>query len=182
MLTMTPSTSARVFKRRIDRIRMFIEIFTAEAAFDISDLVDLVPHGWGDTLLLPHGLTDAKICASAQWSTFEEALKTNPVFAKIVISGTVYSIGDWIAQDRDCACSRVGQLRGCCSGLWLYREIVLKDRMGVMRDEAGQQKLYLGGKEGKGSEQMDVRLMANVSDCLELKNWRKPLMGLMRVA
>ncbi|XP_021758533.1 PXMP2/4 family protein 4-like [Chenopodium quinoa] len=32
------------------------------------------------------------------WSAYEEILKTNPVLAKMVISGVVYSIGDWIAQ------------------------------------------------------------------------------------
>ncbi|KDP38924.1 hypothetical protein JCGZ_00681 [Jatropha curcas] len=32
------------------------------------------------------------------WSAYEEALKTNPVLAKMMISGVVYSIGDWIAQ------------------------------------------------------------------------------------
>ncbi|KAK9285370.1 hypothetical protein L1049_024561 [Liquidambar formosana] len=32
------------------------------------------------------------------WIAYEEALKTNPVFAKMVISGIVYSVGDWIAQ------------------------------------------------------------------------------------
>ncbi|KAL3508634.1 hypothetical protein ACH5RR_028035 [Cinchona calisaya] len=32
------------------------------------------------------------------WIAYEEALKTNPVFAKMVISGVVYSVGDWIAQ------------------------------------------------------------------------------------
>ncbi|KAB2032786.1 hypothetical protein ERO13_D05G360200v2 [Gossypium hirsutum] len=32
------------------------------------------------------------------WSAYEEALRTNPVLAKMVISGIVYSIGDWIAQ------------------------------------------------------------------------------------
>jgi protein Mpv17 len=32
------------------------------------------------------------------WIAYEEALKTNPVLAKMVISGVVYSIGDWIAQ------------------------------------------------------------------------------------
>ncbi|CAN6691148.1 unnamed protein product [Malus baccata var. baccata] len=33
------------------------------------------------------------------WSAYEEALKTNPVLAKMVISGVVYSVGDWIAQE-----------------------------------------------------------------------------------
>ncbi|XP_071723620.1 uncharacterized protein [Rutidosis leptorrhynchoides] len=32
------------------------------------------------------------------WIAYEEALKANPVLAKMVISGVVYSIGDWIAQ------------------------------------------------------------------------------------
>ncbi|KAG8364671.1 hypothetical protein BUALT_Bualt18G0022800 [Buddleja alternifolia] len=32
------------------------------------------------------------------WNAYEEALKTNPVLAKMVISGIVYSLGDWIAQ------------------------------------------------------------------------------------
>lgn len=32
------------------------------------------------------------------WIAYEEALKKNPVFAKMVISWIVYSLGDWIAQ------------------------------------------------------------------------------------
>lgn len=32
------------------------------------------------------------------WIAYEEALKENPVLAKMMISGIVYSIGDWIAQ------------------------------------------------------------------------------------
>jgi len=32
------------------------------------------------------------------WVAYEEALKRNPVLAKMVISGVVYSVGDWIAQ------------------------------------------------------------------------------------
>lgn len=32
------------------------------------------------------------------WVAYEEALKENPVLAKMAISGIVYSIGDWIAQ------------------------------------------------------------------------------------
>lgn len=32
------------------------------------------------------------------WIAYEEALKSNPVLAKMVISGIVYSLGDWIAQ------------------------------------------------------------------------------------
>ncbi|XP_039006738.1 uncharacterized protein LOC120134375 isoform X2 [Hibiscus syriacus] len=32
------------------------------------------------------------------WIAYEQALKSNPVIAKMAISGIVYSIGDWIAQ------------------------------------------------------------------------------------
>lgn len=32
------------------------------------------------------------------WTAYEDALETNPVLAKMVISGVVYSLGDWIAQ------------------------------------------------------------------------------------
>ncbi|XP_027341721.1 protein SYM1-like [Abrus precatorius] len=32
------------------------------------------------------------------WGAYEQALKANPVLAKMAISGVVYSIGDWIAQ------------------------------------------------------------------------------------
>jgi len=32
------------------------------------------------------------------WSAYEEALQANPVLAKMMISGVVYSLGDWIAQ------------------------------------------------------------------------------------
>ncbi|KAJ7981708.1 Peroxisomal membrane (Mpv17/PMP22) family protein [Quillaja saponaria] len=48
-----------------------------------------------------HGWTIYEILRYApqhNWSAYEEALKTNPVLAKMVISGIVYSLGDWIAQ------------------------------------------------------------------------------------
>ncbi len=32
------------------------------------------------------------------WNAYEEVLKSNPVIAKMMISGVVYSIGDWIGQ------------------------------------------------------------------------------------
>ena len=34
------------------------------------------------------------------WSAYEEALKANPLLVKMMISGIVYSLGDWIAQVR----------------------------------------------------------------------------------
>ncbi|KAE9599850.1 hypothetical protein Lal_00045367 [Lupinus albus] len=48
-----------------------------------------------------HGWTFYEILRYApehNWSAYEQALKTNPVLAKMAISGVVYSIGDWIAQ------------------------------------------------------------------------------------
>ncbi|KAI3699381.1 hypothetical protein L2E82_43651 [Cichorium intybus] len=48
-----------------------------------------------------HGWTFYEILRYApehNWFAYEEALKENPVLAKMVISGVVYSLGDWIAQ------------------------------------------------------------------------------------
>ncbi|KAI5069638.1 hypothetical protein GOP47_0015939 [Adiantum capillus-veneris] len=48
-----------------------------------------------------HGWTIIEILRYAplhNWSAYEEALKTNPILAKMMISGCVYAIGDWIAQ------------------------------------------------------------------------------------
>lgn len=48
-----------------------------------------------------HGWTLYEILRYApehNWIAYEEALKSNPVLAKMAISGIVYSIGDWIAQ------------------------------------------------------------------------------------
>ncbi|CAM6123972.1 unnamed protein product [Calypogeia fissa] len=48
-----------------------------------------------------HGWTLVEILQYApahNWFAYEEMLKTHPVLAKMMISGTVYSIGDWIAQ------------------------------------------------------------------------------------
>lgn len=56
-------------------------------------------------LLLSQGWTLYEILRYApehNWIAYEEALKTNPVLAKMAISGVVYAIGDWIAQVSDC--------------------------------------------------------------------------------
>ncbi|KAK7279309.1 hypothetical protein RJT34_24357 [Clitoria ternatea] len=58
----------------------------------------------------------------------------------------------------------VGLLLILVSGMWVYREIVLKDR--VRDHEEEERKVYLG-LEGKERKQMDVKLMASVSDCLD---------------
>ncbi|CAN0914944.1 Peroxisomal membrane protein 2 [Linum grandiflorum] len=56
-----------------------------------------------------HGWTLYEILRYApehNWVAYEQALKSNPVLAKMAISGIVYSIGDWIAQ--------------CCEGKPLF--------------------------------------------------------------
>lgn len=56
---------------------------------------------WSSEKLLLQGWTIYEIVRYApqhNWTAYEEALKTNPVLAKMMISGIVYSIGDWIAQ------------------------------------------------------------------------------------
>ncbi|CAL0303259.1 unnamed protein product [Lupinus luteus] len=52
------------------------------------------------------------------------------------------------------------------TGFWVYREVMLKDRVWLVRDEEEQKKenVYM---EGKGNKQRDLNLMANVSDCLD---------------
>ncbi|KAI3774199.1 hypothetical protein L1987_48744 [Smallanthus sonchifolius] len=48
-----------------------------------------------------HGWTLYEVLRYApehNWIAYEEALKENPVLAKMMISGIVYSLGDWIAQ------------------------------------------------------------------------------------
>ncbi|KAL2323782.1 hypothetical protein Fmac_028161 [Flemingia macrophylla] len=61
----------------------------------------------------------------------------------------------------------VGLLLILVGAVWVYREVLMKDKLRVVRDEEEQRKVYLGGK-GKGKEEkMDVKLMANVSDCLD---------------
>ncbi|KAJ7515625.1 hypothetical protein O6H91_22G021000 [Diphasiastrum complanatum] len=48
-----------------------------------------------------HGWTMFEILKYApihNWAAYEEALKNHPVLAKMMISGIVYSVGDWMAQ------------------------------------------------------------------------------------
>ncbi|KAK7267127.1 hypothetical protein RIF29_19791 [Crotalaria pallida] len=69
-------------------------IVLAAGSFAITKLLTIDHDYW-------HGWTIFEILRYApqhNWSAYEEALKTNPVFAKMVISGVVYSLGDWIAQ------------------------------------------------------------------------------------
>ncbi|RWR90719.1 Peroxisomal membrane protein 2 [Cinnamomum micranthum f. kanehirae] len=69
-------------------------IVLAAGTFAITKLLTIDRDYW-------HGWTLYEILRYApqhNWSAYEEALKTNPVLAKMVISGVVYSLGDWIAQ------------------------------------------------------------------------------------
>ncbi|MED6211761.1 hypothetical protein PIB30_076734 [Stylosanthes scabra] len=62
--------------------------------FAVSKLLTIDHDYW-------HGWTLYEILRYApehNWVAYEQALKANPVLAKMAISGVVYSIGDWIAQ------------------------------------------------------------------------------------
>ncbi|XP_038685359.1 uncharacterized protein LOC119985210 isoform X1 [Tripterygium wilfordii] len=79
----------RVIDRTINAV-----IVLAAGTFAISKLLTIDRDFW-------HGWTIYEILRYApqhNWTAYEEALKTNPVLAKMVISGVVYSLGDWIAQ------------------------------------------------------------------------------------
>ncbi|XP_052208066.1 uncharacterized protein LOC127811910 [Diospyros lotus] len=69
-------------------------IVLAAGSFAITKLLTIDHDYW-------HGWTIYEILRYApqhNWSAYEAALKTNPVLAKMAISGVVYSLGDWIAQ------------------------------------------------------------------------------------
>lgn len=69
-------------------------IVLAAGTFAVTKLLTIDHDYW-------HGWTIFEIVKYAplhNWNAYEEALKTNPVLAKMMISGIVYSIGDWIAQ------------------------------------------------------------------------------------
>ncbi|KAG2677910.1 hypothetical protein I3760_12G118300 [Carya illinoinensis] len=69
-------------------------IVLAAGSFAITKLLTIDQDYW-------HGWTIFEILRYApqhNWTAYEEALKKNPVLAKMVISGVVYSLGDWIAQ------------------------------------------------------------------------------------
>ncbi|XP_021742264.1 peroxisomal membrane protein 2-like [Chenopodium quinoa] len=77
----------------IDRI-INATIVLAAGTYAVTKLVTIDHDYW-------HGWTVYEILRYApqhNWIAYEAILKTNPVLAKMVISGVVYSIGDWIAQ------------------------------------------------------------------------------------
>ncbi|KAK6132825.1 hypothetical protein DH2020_033424 [Rehmannia glutinosa] len=85
--------SQEEMERLIDRT-INATIVLAAGSFAITKLLTIDHDYW-------HGWTLFEILRYApqhNWIAYEEALKTNPVLAKMVISGVVYSVGDWIAQ------------------------------------------------------------------------------------
>ncbi|KAM5585921.1 hypothetical protein ABKV19_005036 [Rosa sericea] len=81
------------FYRLVDR-SINATIVLAAGSFAITKLLTIDQDYW-------HGWTIYEIVRYApqhNWTAYEEALKANPVLAKMVISGVVYSVGDWIAQ------------------------------------------------------------------------------------
>ncbi|XP_010545803.1 PREDICTED: uncharacterized protein LOC104818056 [Tarenaya hassleriana] len=69
-------------------------IVLAAGSYAITKLLTIDHDYW-------HGWTLFEILRYApqhNWTAYEEALKRNPILAKMVISGVVYSLGDWIAQ------------------------------------------------------------------------------------
>ncbi|KAH0986724.1 hypothetical protein GBA52_013901 [Prunus armeniaca] len=81
------------FERLVDRT-INATIVLAAGTFAITKLLTIDQDYW-------HGWTLFEILRYApqhNWSAYEEALKTNPVLAKMMIVVVVYSIGDWIAQ------------------------------------------------------------------------------------
>jgi protein Mpv17 len=81
------------FVRLMDRT-INATIVLAAGSFAITKLLTIDQDYW-------HGWTLFEIVKYApkhNWIAYEEALKTNPVLAKMMISGVVYSLGDWIAQ------------------------------------------------------------------------------------
>ncbi|KAL6975382.1 hypothetical protein U1Q18_024177 [Sarracenia purpurea var. burkii] len=88
-------------EKLIDRAINATMVLTA-GTFAITKLLTIDHDYW-------HGWTLYEILRYApqhNWIAYEEALKTNPVLAKMMISGVVYSLGDWIAQ--------------CCEGKPLF--------------------------------------------------------------
>ncbi|KAI3989938.1 hypothetical protein MKX01_003641 [Papaver californicum] len=80
-------------KKLIDRTINATIVLTA-GTFAVTKLLTIGQDYW-------HGWTFYEILRYApqhNWAAYEEALKSNPVLAKMVISGVVYSVGDWIAQ------------------------------------------------------------------------------------
>ncbi|KAL5976189.1 hypothetical protein ACLOJK_020519 [Asimina triloba] len=88
-----PLGEAENFEKLVDRA-INTAIVLAAGTFAITKLLTIDQDYW-------HGWTLYEILRYAplhNWAAYEDALKTNPVLAKMMISGVVYALGDWIAQ------------------------------------------------------------------------------------
>ncbi|KAI4317931.1 hypothetical protein L6164_025757 [Bauhinia variegata] len=61
----------------------------------------------------------------------------------------------------------IGLLLILVIGVWIYREVLFKDKLWVMGDEERQRRQFYEGTEKKGMKEEGMKLMANVSDCLD---------------
>ncbi|KAG0477216.1 hypothetical protein HPP92_014057 [Vanilla planifolia] len=107
-------TEGKDLDKMVDRV-INASIVLATGTFAITKLLTIDRDYW-------HGWTLYEIVRYAplhNWTAYEEALKTNPVFAKMMISGVVYSIGDWIAQPLF-EFDRVRMLRSGLTGFALH--------------------------------------------------------------
>ncbi|XP_039130719.1 uncharacterized protein LOC120267088 isoform X1 [Dioscorea cayenensis subsp. rotundata] len=89
----TPILGGEDFDKQLDRA-INAMIVLAAGTFAITKLLTIDHDYW-------HGWTLYEILRYApqhNWTAYEEALKANPILAKMMISGVVYSLGDWIAQ------------------------------------------------------------------------------------
>ncbi|KAJ3681577.1 hypothetical protein LUZ60_014150, partial [Juncus effusus] len=95
-----PLMQATEGEKRAEEITTMVDrtinasIVLAAGTFAVTKLLTVDHDYW-------HGWTLFEIVRYAplhNWNAYEEALKTNPVLAKMMISGIVYSLGDWIAQ------------------------------------------------------------------------------------
>ncbi|KAG1368176.1 Peroxisomal membrane protein 2 [Cocos nucifera] len=93
----SPSSSSLEQGEDVDRLvdrAINAAIVLAAGTYAMTKLLTIDRDYW-------HGWTIYEILRYApqhNWTAYEEALKANPVLAKMVISGVVYSLGDWIAQ------------------------------------------------------------------------------------
>ncbi|XP_002978201.2 uncharacterized protein LOC9653217 [Selaginella moellendorffii] len=93
VLVASPSSVVTDKDRQVDRF-LNASLIAAAAAYALGKIVTVDQDYW-------QGWTFYEIIKYApvhNWSAYEEALRSHPVLAKMMISGIVYSIGDWMAQ------------------------------------------------------------------------------------
>ncbi|TKY48839.1 Peroxisomal membrane protein 2 [Spatholobus suberectus] len=89
-----PDTESEVAPRLTSSSTVNAIIVLGFGTFAVTKLLTIDHDYW-------HGWTLYEILRyipEHNWIAYEQALKANPVLAKMAISGIVYSIGDWVAQ------------------------------------------------------------------------------------